>query len=471
MEFFHALFDALRLVALQRPSHRWRRIGPGQFWLAAIVLLLVNLVESMLSVPAPRIFDLDALRGLSFFILLALLVSWFACVRLQRPALFWPLATLVLLIETLVGTAVLLIDNTVIDAWWPNRDPDTDRSALLLWLAWTLLAIRRMFDYLEPQRGWAIRSLAALAITAAITLPAWFIDRGSFFYPADWDAPLAEPDAPLPLPFEPEELMAAQSQRLDEALARLAPQRPGAIDLYVLTFGSDGSERVFRNEALYAQRLFAQRFGAAGRTLALINDPQLAGVVPLATRSNLGRALAGIAARMDRSEDLLLLFMTSHGAENHELLVSLDPLPLTQIDPEWLGERLRESAIAHRLVVMSACYSGGFLPALANPQTLVLTAARKDRTSFGCGPDSDITYFGRAWLQESLNAQTDLLAAFETAKGAIAEREKAAGYEASEPQIGNSPQVAAQLQRWQQALVPGEPVPFDPEALARDAAH
>jgi len=471
MEFFHALFDALRLVALRRPSHRWRRIGPGQFWLAAVLLLLVNLFESMLSVPAPRVFDLDALRGLSFFILLALLVSWIACVRLQRPALFWPLATLVLLIETLVGTAVLLIDNSVLDAWWPNRDPDTDHSALLLWLAWTLLAIRRMFDHIEPQQRWPTRSLAAIAITAAITLPAWFIDRGSFFYPADWDTAIADAQAPQPLAFDPEELMAAQPARLGDALARLAPQRPGVIDLYVLTFGSDGSERVFRNEALYAQQLFAQRFGASGRTLALVNDPQLAGVLPLATRSNLGRAIGGIAARMDASEDLLLLFMTSHGAENHELLVSLDPLPLAQIDPDWLGERLRESAIAHRLVVLSACYSGGFLPALADPQTLVLTAARSDRTSFGCGPDSDITFFGRAWLQESLNAQTDLLAAFETAKRAIAKREKAAGYDPSEPQIGNSQQVEAQLQRWQQALVPGAPVPFDPEALAREAAN
>jgi hypothetical protein len=469
MEFPRTLIDALRLAVLQRPSIRWRRIGPDQFWLAVGVLLAVNWVEAFLSVPAPRQFDLDALRGLSFFILLALLVSWACCVRLQRPALFWPLATLVLLIETVVGTFVLVFDNTALDWLLPNRDPDHDRPALLLWLAWTLLAIRRLFDHLEPQRGWPQRSLAALAVTAAITRPAWFIDRGSFFYPADWDTP-PEPLVAAPvLDIEPEELMAAQPARLAGALDQLAPQQPGVVDLYVLAFGSDGSERVFRNETLYARALFERRFGAAGRVLALSNDPELAHGLPLATRSNLGTAIAGIAARMDPAEDVLLLFMTSHGSESHEFQVTLDPLPLAQIDPDWLAQALDDSGLAHRVVALSACYSGGFLPALANPQTLVFTAARADRPSFGCGPDSDITFFGRAWLAEALNETPDFVDAFERAKVAIARREKAAGYDPSEPQVARSTAVEAQLARWREGVAAGPPVTFEPEALVADA--
>jgi hypothetical protein len=469
MEFAHSLADALRLTALRRPSHRWRRIGPTEFWLAAVLLLAVNLFESFLSVPGPRQFDLDALRGLSFFILLALLVAWATCALLRRPALFWPFATLVLLVETVVGTAVLLLDNTLLDWAWPQRDPDSDHTALLLWLAWTLLAVRRLFDHLEPQRAWPQRSLAAILVTAAIALPAWFIDRGSFFYPADWDAPLAPTPEPAATDFVPEELMAAQPARLDAALASLAPQRPGVVDLYVIAFGSDGSERVFRNETLYARALFERRFGAVGRALALSNDPGLVDVLPLATRSNLGAALRGVAAKMDLDEDILLLFLTSHGAETHELQVTLDPLPLAQVDPAWLAGALADTQLAHRVVAISACYAGGFLPALADPRTLVFAAARADRPSFGCGPDSDITFFGRAWLAEALNETADFVDAFERAKVAIARREKAAGYQPSEPQVARSAAVEAQLARWREGIAVGPPVPFDPESLVTEA--
>lgn len=469
MEFARTLLDGLRLVALRRPSHRWRRIGPTEFWLAVLLLLAVNLVEAFLSVPGPREFDLDALRGLSFFVLLSLLVSWATCVALRRPALFWPFATLVLLVETLVGTVVLLLDNTLLDWLWPSRDPDQDRTALLLWLAWTLLSLRRLLDHLEAQRRWPQRSLAAIAVTAAITLPAWFIDRGSFFYPADWDAePAPVADAPV-LTIEPEELMLAQPARLDAALAALAPQRPGVVDLYVIAFGSDGSERVFRNETLYARALFERRFGAQGRTLALSNDPDLAAVLPLAIRGNLGVALRGVAAKMDPAEDVLLLFVTSHGSESHEIQVTLDPLPLAQVDPGWLARALADSGLRFRVVAVSACYSGGFLPALANPRTLVFTAARADRPSFGCGPDSDITFFGRAWLTEALNETDDFVDAFERAKVAIARREKAAGYDPSEPQVARSTAVEAQLARWREGITPGPAVPFDPEGLVAEA--
>lgn len=471
MDFAPTLRDALRLTLLLRPGPGWRRIGPGQFWLASVLLLGVNLADSFLSVPAPRQFDLDALRGLSFFILLALLVAWGACTALRRPALFWPLSTLVLLVETLVGTGVLLIDNTLFDALWPNRDPDTDHTALWLWLAWTLLAVRRLFDHLEPYRAWPQRSLAALLVTAAITAPAWFIDRGSFYYPADWDTLPEFADAPPPLAFEPEDVMSVQSVRVDDAVRALAAQRPGVIDLYVLVFAGDGTERVFRNEALYARALFEQRFGAAGRTVALVNDPQLATVLPLATRANLGRALDAVGRVMDPAEDLLLVFLTSHGSESHELLVALDPLPLAQLTPEWLADALDATGVAHRVVVVSACYSGGYLPALGSARNLVLTAARADRTSFGCGPDSDITWFGRAWLTEALNETVDLIDAFERAKVAIAHREKAAGYEPSEPQIARSPAIEAQLARWRADLPAAAPVPFDPEALAAAAQH
>jgi hypothetical protein len=51
------------------------------------------------------------------------------------------------------------------------------------------------------------------------------------------------------------------------------------------------------------------------------------------------------------------------------------------------------------VVVVSACFSGVFVPALEGPNRMVLTAARPDRTSFGCGQQDRYTYFDGCFLQ------------------------------------------------------------------------
>jgi hypothetical protein len=96
-------------------------------------------------------------------------------------------------------------------------------------------------------------------------------------------------------------------------------------------------------------------------------------------------------------------------------------------------------------VVISACYSGGFIPALKNDKTLLMTAARADRVSFGCSEEADFTYFGRALFAEALQQTGDLQQAFELARAAVAEREQADGFEPSEPQIWAP---AAVLEHW-----------------------
>src|SRR5690606_15240010 len=161
------------------------------------------------------------------------------------------------------------------------------------------------------------------------------------------------------------------------------------------------------------------RYGNGGRTLLLVNDPDSATDTPIASLTALRAALAGVAERMDPDEDVLLLFLTTHGSSDHELLVQLGELPLDQVTPASLAEALDESGIRWRIVVVSACYSGGFIEALADPYTLVLTASRPDRTSFGCGVSSEITWFGQALFAEALNAERDPVKAFALAREAI----------------------------------------------------
>src|SRR3546814_18531152 len=109
---------------------------------------------------------------------------------------------------------------------------------------------------------------------------------------------------------------------------------------------------------------------------------------------------------MDRDEDLLLLYLTMHGTEDHELAVTFPPLLEEWITPPQLRAVLDDAGIRNRVVVISACYSGGFLPDLRDARTLVITAARADRASFGCGNESAATWFGRAWLVAGLNPGT-----------------------------------------------------------------
>lgn len=257
-------------------------------------------------------------------------------------------------------------------------------------------------------------------------------------------------------------LRARQQVLLDSALAALAPQRPGKPDLYVVGFGGDSTEDVFRNETTYLETLMSQRFGARGRVLTLINhqDSLTRTPHPLATLDNLRAALAGVGKAMDPDQDVLLLFITMHGTPQHQLFVQMAPDYFDLIDPQELRAALDDAGIRNRVLVISACYSGGFVSTLKNENTLMLTAAHKNRASFGCGADSDATYFGRAWLIDALNETTDFVAAFETAKAQIAKREDAEGFRPSRPQIEIGKKILPRLQAWQAQLVPGPKVAY-----------
>lgn len=266
----------------------------------------------------------------------------------------------------------------------------------------------------------------------------------------------------LPSPAARGETLVERDRRLlDAAFAAMPAQRPGHPDLYVIGLAGDGHEDVFRNEIAWLDTVANARLDAGGRVVRLVNHADSFGTVPrpLATLDNLRTALAHAGAAMDGDEDLLLLFLTTHGTEDHALVLQLYPVVDARISPEQLRAALDDAGIRRRVVVVSACYSGGFLPALRDPGTLAIAAARHDRTSFGCGSEASLTYFGRAWLVEGLNQSTDLIAAFEHAERAVARRERDAAYPPSLPQIAVGDDIRATLQAWQASLPRTAPLP------------
>ncbi|CAD7380904.1 C13 family peptidase [Xanthomonas arboricola] len=288
------------------------------------------------------------------------------------------------------------------------------------------------------------------------------------------------PDAGAALPNQAaagkDEVDPVDQAALAQALNALQPQRPGVTDLYVVGFAGDASDDVFRNETLYLRQLFERRFAARGRVVTLVNNPDNLGeqpYAPLATYDNLYDTLAAIGKRMDRKEDALLLFVTTHGTEDHTLYVQVDQDEEDFISPQDLRQALDDAGIGNRIIVLSACYSGGFIPALRSPDTLILTAARADRPSFGCGNTSNATYFGQAWLIDAMNRSDDPLAAFDMARTAITAREKQEGELPSLPQQSLGKRIAPVLARWRAGLHAGAAVayPYPPLETAPDAGQ
>ena len=147
---------------------------------------------------------------------------------------------------------------------------------------------------------------------------------------------------------------------------------------------------------------------------------------------------------MDPENDVLVLFLTSHGSQEG-LEVQNGSLPLAQLGPSDLREALDDAGIRWRVIVVSACYAGVFIDELKSDTTAVITAADAGHSSFGCEDDRDLTWFGEAFLKDSLPASASLEDAFHKAAGLINEREDAGHRVHSNPQLFVGPLIRKKL--------------------------
>lgn len=254
-------------------------------------------------------------------------------------------------------------------------------------------------------------------------------------------APQSEPQpiiaAPAPQPAFQAPLQAAVPPELilSDALASLAPQRPGVRDIYFVAFAGWGNQNVFRNEAERVRALFDTRFGTKDRSLLLVNSPDTITRYPAATLNNLRLAVLGLSQRMDTKEDVLVLFLTSHGLQNRGIATHLNGKDLGMVTPRLLAEVLDGAGIRNRIVLISACFSGQFVTALESEDSLVITASSANRMSFGCTPTAEWTWFGQSYFVDALPAAGKLVPAFMRAKELVAQKETAEKLVPSQPQI------------------------------------
>lgn len=286
---------------------------------------------------------------------------------------------------------------------------------------------------------------AMLAAAGLAVLFAWGTSH-AWVYPHVWYA--AREDGEESRPWrETERLLFEQADRIDAAAARLRPPDAHRPDVFFLGFAGVGEQKVFAEEVKLSERVVSERYGAAGHTLLLVNDRRDRETWPLATVYGLRRALVRIGEHMDRSRDVLFLMLTSHGSDAPRLSVSNGMWPLEPLDGATLRAALDDSGIKWRVIVISACHSGAFIEPLADDNTIVLTSAARDRTSFGCSDQRDLTYFGAAFVRDALPRAESLESAFEQAKQAITERERREGMRASLPQARFGDAIRSYWQR------------------------
>lgn len=398
---------------------------------------LLAVVEQRLAVGAGAEFWIwglltEATRAYLWLVAVAL-IAWLgrrpAALPLIIVALGWASVPVWLLALGAQHAAAALVGE--LDARWAR----VFWASLLGWqciVAWRVCSIAGGFT-------WWRRSLATAVYAAALYLMVAVLPVAPMFYVG----------IEQPAPLDVETTYYAQDALLADQLAALAPQDPAAIDLYFVAVGAYADEDVFMREVQQARSIAERELGLTGKVVSLINNPATLTSVALANRHNLARAIAGVAAVMDRNQDVLLLYLTSHGSEDARLAVEFSPLGLNDLHAGDLRAMLDDAGILWRVVIVSACYSGSFIEPLRSTTTIVMTAAAADRSSFGCGHGRAWTYFGQAFFTDGLAHTSDLIDAFERAKASIARRETAAGKPASAPQIAIGERLAEHLDGWQ----------------------
>lgn len=301
------------------------------------------------------------------------------------------------------------------------------------------------------------------AVLTGLVATALFVAAGAALYvnPGLWVQPNSESDTTTTDDDSADDddevwarvsaLQFGQQARIDAELARIAQHATPQPEVFFLGFAGNGRQSEFASEIGLAAKVVGARYRAGDRELRLVNDARDLERFPFATPEALRHALVGLGRIMD-SEDVLFLAISSHGGEDGSIEISNAGMGSFGLGTGELADMLREAKIPHAVIVVSACYAGAFVPVLADENTTVITAAAADRTSFGCADDRDLTYFGEAFYRDALPGAPTLADAFETARHAIAERERQERMEPSEPQARIGALVEERLAKDAEAL-------------------
>ncbi len=164
------------------------------------------------------------------------------------------------------------------------------------------------------------------------------------------------------------------------------------------------------------------------------------GTRPPATVRAIRDALSDLSSR---ARSGCLVYFSSHGSPDGMVLGNsiLEPYTLARMLNASCGNR-------PTVVVLSACFSGVFVPALKARNRVILTAARRDRASFGCGQTDRYPYFDQCVLSVWPDANS-FAALGRAAQSCVAAREKRERVgPPSQPQLWIGDDAANEVPKW-----------------------
>ena len=403
-----------------------------------------NTLFSWLSAGEIGDFNPQGLVSYALWPFIALIVGIILSQRVNNPRLLLVPALLWLVLDTHVALLQSLIQYMGMMDVLPYVLYDYLPTIFMVLFVWQSLAVVWVFSR-ELHWPWWERALIVLA--TLFTLVVWQMSVKS---QPIWKVEEVPPSLS-------EEAFYAQSRVLNKALDSIQYGEFAQSHWYFLGVAGASYQDVFMSEIERIREQFDTRFGTYGRSMVLINNPMTRNVIPIASQTSIELALRRMGQRMNRESDVLFFYMTSHGLKDH-FEIENAPLDLNQVDPKWLRDTLDKSGIRWRVIVISACYSGSFVSALQDDNTLVITASAADRESFGCSNEADYTYFGRAFFDQAMREQNSFANAFNEAKVTVAKWEQAQGFEPSEPQWAIGKNMELVLPQLEQRLFPQKSV-------------
>ena len=428
------------------------RISVGQFTWVYLLGVLAWLLGGMAREGLSGGLNLPAL-GQSLAQLPLMLLACFVVALIHRRA------HLMLALATLFSAPDWLLEATASAMVLGLRDGEVSplfgELASGVFLLWAFAVIARALLVLTGWRGWRtlLGWLVLIIFFAGLLM---FAPRDELWNSAATQAARLAGNGSSVLD---EEIFSAQDGLLASQFSELQPQRSGVPDVYFLGVAASAREDVFVRELSFVKNLFDKQWDSEGRSIALANSVSTLRQLPLATATNLRNSLAALGEVMDVEDDLLVLYLTSHGTPQHQLTVEMPPMRLAQITPDTLASMLAASAVKWKVIIISACYAGGYIEALRDPHTLIITAAAADRTSFGCENGQDFTWFGKAYFADALAQGLGFVEAFERASRLVSELEAANHLQASQPQMVMGEAMAARLPQLEsriRARTPGD---------------
>ena len=425
--------------------------GPGAWTMVLLLAAIVAILSgvSRFEVDGPASFDLRSwsfgwasTAPIIFGVWLALKWAREKTTHAAPVAAWYLLNTVATLPVALIGAAMSVLGMRGYLSWWSEG----------AWVAWAVYALFWIWIAIATWRvsqafTRSTRVTASLVLyVLVVQIYAGFELQTQQWYPVESYAD--DEFASLELS---QEVFETQQALLQEELQAIAPSTGGARQVYGVVY-APYDEDVFLRESAMVQHVLEERFDARGRVIRLVNNSATAQELPWATTLNLERSLRALAEAMDTERDVLVLYLTSHGGADFKLAAEHWPLKVEALTADQLREMLDELGVRNRVVAVSACYSGGWIEPLRSEDTLIMTAADKDHTSYGCGSKSELTFFGRAVFDEQLRKTLSFEQAFNAAVPLIETREieakKDDGF--SNPQIsvgGNIRQVLDEMAR------------------------